>query len=118
MVDDARLPRPDATGARSLCPLADARPSKPRGVRKSLPHMGQSQGSAAAHRQIRGNAAAPPRFRPAAGLVTLAAVLLSYVRFDDLWIMLRAQARTGVAETCMVGEIFGEVPPSYGPIAA
>lgn len=50
--------------------------------------------------------------------MTLAAVLLSYVRFDDLWIMLRAQARTGVAETCMVGEIFGEVPPSYGPIAA
>ncbi len=49
---------------------------------------------------------APPRRTPharvAAGLVGLAFALLSYVFFDDAWIMLRAQASTGVAETRMV----------------
>jgi transmembrane sensor len=43
-----------------------------------------------------------PHARVAAGLVGLAFALLSYVFFDDAWIMLWAQARTGVAETRMV----------------
>ncbi|MBG0812530.1 FecR family protein [Methylosinus sp. H3A] len=43
-----------------------------------------------------------PHARVAAGLAGLAFALLSYVFFDDAWIMLWAQARTGVAETRMV----------------
>ncbi|BBU60476.1 sensor [Methylosinus sp. C49] len=39
------------------------------------------------------------RVRVAAVLSGLAITLLSYVFFDDAWIMLRAQTRTGVAET-------------------
>lgn len=45
----------------------------------------------------------PPRrlrhARVTAGLAALAFALLSYVFFDDAWILLWAQARTGVAET-------------------
>lgn len=43
-----------------------------------------------------------PHLRVAASLAALAFALLSYVFFDDVWIMLRAQTRTGVAETRMV----------------
>jgi transmembrane sensor len=48
----------------------------------------------------------PPRrtrhVRVTGGLAALAFALLSYVYFDEAWIMLWAQVRTGVAETQMV----------------
>lgn len=50
--------------------------------------------------------APPPRQRPyarlAAGVAACVIALSAYIFFDDVWIMLWAQARTGVAETRMV----------------
>jgi transmembrane sensor len=48
-----------------------------------------------------------PRYRVAAGLAALAVAVLSCVFFDDIWIMVRANARTGVAETRVVELVDG-----------
>jgi transmembrane sensor len=54
---------------------------------------------------------APPRPAPrrplAAGFAALAAALLAYLFFDDVWVLLRAQTRTGVAETRVVELVDG-----------